>query len=341
MNRNFSILFLTLTLVIAAASCSKESTTQDPKNRDFELYIDFWNPDGSNPQIRFDEENSSPEVKIDFSKTFAGIAQPPNFTNVIIENVRIIDENDVNYHINQIDAYEWREDINDWKIDVEFVMNFDQVQDLDVMIVMDASASLGDDFNSIKVFANNFIGQVFDDIPSARVGIVDFSDVINAFGLTGNQTSLQSYIEGIEQGPFTTLYEAMAVGIDHLHNSNAESKALLTFTDGTDNNSAPQYTPGYIVQQLNSDPSGVGISSFTIGLDGNGGVDKPVLQLVAANSGAAAFPRTIAELGTVFDKFSESVSTVYNLTYIRNQQVISENAPAKLRFVLKSSPRRQ
>jgi Mg-chelatase subunit ChlD len=322
------------------ASCEKETVVPDHLTKqEFELHIDFWNPNGNSPQISFDEVNSSPEVKIDFSQTFGGVALPPNFTNVIIENVRIIDDNNINYHIDRIKAYEWRDDINDWKVDVEFVMNYDQVQDLAVMIVLDASASLGEDFSTVKAYANDFIGKVFDQNPSAKIGIVDFSDEINTFGLTSNQSALASYIESIEQGPFTALYQAMSTGIGTLITTQAESKVLLTFTDGTDNNSGPAFTPNAILNQLGSDPSGVGISSFTIGLEGNGGVDKPVLELVSANSGDAAFPTGIEELGAVFDRFSESISTVYNLTYLRNQQIIPASEPAKLLFVLESSPK--
>lgn len=332
---------LTLAVLILM-SCGKESVKPGgPGEREFELYIDYWNPDGDNPQIRFDAENSSPEVRIDFSKTFAGVPMPPNRTNVIIENVRIIDDDNLNYHINEIRAYEWREDINDWKIDVEFIMEYDQVHDLAVVLVLDASSSLGADFTKVKAYANDFIVKMIAEIPTAQIGIVDFSDVINSFGLTNNVTALSSYIESIEQGPFTTLYEAMGVGIEKLHMSNAESKALLTFTDGTDNNSDPAYTPSWIVEQLNGDPSGISISSFAIGLEGKGGVDRPVLEQVAAGNGAVAFPRSVDELGVVFEKFSHSISTVYNLTYIRNQQVIPASNPAKLRFVLRSSPKKQ
>jgi hypothetical protein len=124
-----------------------------------------------------------------------------------------------------------------------------------------------------------------------------------------------------------------------LHSTHAESKAILTFTDGTDNNSDPQYTPAYLLSQLNGNPGDVPISSFTIGLDGNGGVDKPVLDVLAVNGGASAFPRNIQELQGVFNAFSEGISTVYKLTYIRNQQVIPDTNPAKLRFVLKASPK--
>lgn len=323
-------------LLILSIGCGKDDV-QPQKEKEFELYIDFWNTQGTNPQIRFDAQNSSPEVRIDFTKTFAGVAVPPKYTNVIIDNVRLIDDSNVNYHITQIDAYEWRTDINDWKVDVEFVMRFDQVQDIAVILVLDASASLGNDFTNVKAFAYDFIKKVFEQIPSAKIGIVDFSDEINSFGLTDNSTALSSYMQSINQGPFTTLYEAMNLGIQILRNTNAESKVLLTFTDGTDNNSDPQYTPAYILSQLNGGVGEVPISSFTIGLEGNGGVDKPVLDVLAVNGGASAFPRNINELGSVFNDFSQGVSTVYRLTYVRNQQIIPETNPAKLRFVLKAS----
>jgi len=324
-----------LTLLVAFTSCNKDDVGPSPRPEQFELYIDFWNPDGNNPQIQFDKENSSPEIKIDFSKTFAGIAEPPNLTKVLIENVRIIDEDNVNYRIDEIDAYEFRDDINDWKKDVEFIMQYDYVQDLAVVIVLDASASLGDDFETIKNYANDFIGRILEQNPDAQIGIVSFSDEINSFGLTNNHTALNSYIASIEQGPFTSMYEAMDLGIEMLNNAGSESKAILTFTDGTDNNSKPQYTPASLIGKLSDNQ----ITSFTVGLDGNGGVDKPVLENLAANNGAVAFPNTLKELGEVFEGFSESISTVYNLTYIRNQQPIPAEEPAKLRFIFDSSPK--
>lgn len=332
---------LALTLLITMFSCGKDDVTPGSRPENFELYIDYWNPTGDTPQISFDENNSSPEIKIDFTKTFGGIAVPPNLTNVIIENVRIIDENNVNYRIDEINAYEWREEINDWKQDVEFVMHFDQVQDLSLVLILDASASLGEDFETIKNYANDFISKILEQNSSAKIGIVAFSDQISSFGLTSNHAALISYIESIEQGPFTSMYEAMDLGIEMLNNTNAESKAILTFTDGTDNNSAPEYTPASIIEKLSSDPNSPGITSFTIGLEGNGGVDRAVLEDLSANNGAAAFPNTLKELGEVFEGFSESISTVYNLTYIRNQQVIPTENPAKLRFVLESSPKQQ
>lgn len=323
-----------ITLFLTA--CGNNGDPVSPGKRSFELYIDYWNSVGNNPQITFDAVNSSEEVKIDFTKTFAGIAIPPNLTNVIVDNVRIIDNNDINYEINQITAYEWREDIDGWKEDVEFTLNYTPVQDLVIIMVLDASASLGEDIAKVKQYASNFISNVLLEIPSARIGIIDFSDQIHSFPPTNNKVALQNYIASIEQGPFTSLYEAVNLGIDMLDNANAEGKSLLIFTDGTDNNSSPEFTPDFLVDKLNG-TLGVSINSFTIGLEGRGGVDKPVLEELATNGGLTAFPKNIDELGGVFDKFSSSIANVYNLTYVRNQQVVPEVDKRKLRFVIEGT----
>jgi Ca-activated chloride channel family protein len=322
-----------VTLFIAA--CGKGDDVS-PNKKEFELYIDYWNSIGNNPQITFDAANSSPEVKIDFTKTFAGVAVPPNFTNVIVDNVRIIDNNDVNYQIDQITAYEWREDIDGWKEDVEFTLDYTPVQDLMIIMVLDASASLGEDITKVKQYASNFVTNVLAEIPNARIGIVDFSDEIHSFPPTNNKVALQNYIADIDQGPFTSLYEAVNIGIDMLDNSTAEGKSLLIFTDGTDNNSSPEFTPDFLVEKING-TVGVSINSFTIGLEGRGGVDKPVLEELATNGGLSAFPKNIDELGGVFEKFSSSIANVYNLTYVRNQQVVPEVDKRKLRFVIEGT----
>lgn len=326
-----------LPLAFTLVSCGGGGDDAKPESKEFELYIDYWNTQGTNPQISFDGVNSSPEIKIDFTKTFAGVAVPPIYTNVIIDNVRIIDDNNVNYEIGQITAYEWREDIDDWKVDVEFTMNYTQVQDLAIMMVLDESASLGQDFEKVKNYAASFISKVLEEVPNARIGIVDFADQIHSFPPTNNKTALLNYIASITQGPFTTLYEATNVGITMLEEIDAESKTLLIFTDGTDNNSDPEFTPTYLIDRLEQSTSDIKISSFAIGLEGNGGVDKPVLTALAANGGAAAFPKNIDELGRVFEKFSSTIANVYNLTYVRNQQVVPDTDKRKLRFVIKGT----
>ena len=334
--------FSFLALLVIAVSCGKDGPTNPvyvDHSRNFELHVDYWNNDGISPNIVFDETNSSPEVKIDFKHTFGGVAIPPNLINVQIANVRILNDKNVNFEIEQIDAYEWRKDINDWKNDVEFIMDFDQVQDLEIVMVLDASASLGSDFNKVKAYARNFAQNVFEQIPNAKIGIVDFSDVQHVLVPTNKEQDIYDHIDNMQQGNFTMLYEAMNTGIDILQSSNADARAILTFTDGTDNISDPQFTPAFLLNKLSGGNNDELINSFTIGLEGNGGVDRAVLEGLAANGGVAEFPENMNQLQKVFDKFSSSISNVYNLTYIRNQQVVNVNDPLKLKFVIKAVPK--
>ena len=331
--------FLLGMLPLVFATCNKNNDPDPNQPREFTLFIDFWNPNGDNPQINFDGASSSPEIKIDFSKTFTGIVAPPNLTQVIIDNVRIIDDNNTNYNINKITAYEWRNDIADWKIDVEFIMEYKQVIDIAVILTLDASASLGTDFAIIKTFANDFVSKIYSTTPNANFGIVDFSDQVNGIGPTNNRTAITSYINDIQQGHFTALYDAMYVAVDTLQKFKAEGKVVVTFTDGTDNNSDPFKTPEVIYDKLVNDPNHIKTTSFTIGFEGNGGVDRAVLEKLAANGGVAEFPKTMEELEKVFDKFSKSIANVYNLTYMRNQQVIPQTDPARLKFIIEASPK--
>jgi len=306
----------------------------------YKLHLDYWNTTGSFPMISFDVDQSSPEVKIDYTQLFAGAAAGTGLTNGVINNVRVLDADNINYEIQDITAYEWRADLDNWKEDVEFVMDYEQVEELAVLLVLDASLSLGDDFTNIKDFAKDFVTKLFENNPTAEVGVVDFAVEINALPLSSDPNAIFDYIDNIEQGQFTSLYEAMNMGIDMLQSSNKDGKTLLTFTDGTDNNSAPTYTSDFIYNKLTNPASdATKVNSFTIGLNGNGGVDIPVLENLAANGGVAEFPANIEELESVFDEFSNSISNVYDLTYIRNQQQISQSEPAQLKFEIFATPK--
>lgn len=336
-----NLIYLILIILVFTVACKKDKTDPPeptPKN-EFELYIDFWNPDGDNPEISFDASKTSPEIKIDFTRTFAGFVVPPYFTNVKIDNLRIINEESVNYEIQEINAYEYREELGGWKHDVEFTMSYEPIEDLNVMLVLDASQSLGTDFPKVKEYAISFVDSIFGTVPIVKIGVVAFSDAINVHGLSSDKYEIINYIQNIEQGLFTSLYDAINVGIDTLQNNVAESKSLLIFTDGTDNNSDPEITYNYLLNKLVNDPNVVKINSFSIGLEGKGGVDRPVLELLAANGGIAEFPENVDQLGVVFSRFSKSISNVYNFIYTRNQQQIPKSSPVKLKFVINANPK--
>lgn len=300
----------------------------------FEIYLDFWNTTGRTPEIRFDEMKTSREIKIDFTKTFEGVAEGTSFTKVIIDNFRIVDAATNNYNIKNIDAYEYRDDIKDWKKDVEFTMTHGQSDDISVVLVLDKSNSLGTDFAKIQMFATSFIDKTFAERKNVKIGVVDFADKVDAYPLTNDAAALKNYIMASKQGQFTTLYGATDTAISMLQDDKAQSKVMIIFTDGTDNNSAATITPDYLLTRIKSDKNTYKISSFTIGLEGKGGIDQPVLAKLATNGGISQFPKNVAELEAVFDKFSKVISNVYNLQYLRNQQIIPRTKPAKLKFVI-------
>ena len=321
-----------LAVSLVVMSCGGEKDPR-PDGTYFEIYLDFWNTTGRNPEIRFDEINTSREIKIDFSKTFEGRAEGSSFTTVEIDNFRIIDQNQNNYNIENITAYELRNGA--WKKDIEFTMDFTQSEDISVVLVLDRSESLGDDFGTIKQYANDFIDKVFDDRSVVKMGVVDFADDVNSHPLTTNREELKNYVNGLNQGKFTTLYDAVDLGIDMLQDSDSQSKVLFVFTDGSDNNSSPNVNVDYLLNRIKSSKDYT-ISSFAIGLDGDGGVDQSILTKLSGNGGSASFPKTIGEAKGVFEKFSKVISNVYSLEYLRNQQVIPRNTPTKLKFEIQT-----
>lgn len=323
-----ALLALTLTFV----ACNPKDNR--PDGNYFDIYLDFWNTTGRTPEIRFDELKTSREIKIDFEKTFEGRTEGQSFTKVEIDNFRIVDANANNYNIDDITAYELRE--GEWKKDIEFTMSFDQSQDISVVLVLDRSESLGADFATIQTYAQDFIDQIFDDRPVVEMGIVDFADDVQSYPLTSDREALKSYVGNMQQGKFTTLYDAMDLGIDLLQDSDSQSKVLFVFTDGADNNSSPNVNVDYLLNRISSQKNAVGITSFAIGLTGDGGADQNVLQKLSGNGGSASFPQNVEQAKGVFQKFSKVISNVYSLEYLRNQQVIPRNQPRKLKFEIKT-----
>lgn len=131
----------------------------------------------------------------------------------------------------------------------------------------------------------------------------------------------------MKQGKFTALYQSIDAGIDMLMDSKSQSRVLFTFTDGTDNMAPPSVNADYLLNRIKNDKNSYKITSFFIGLNGNGGVDQAVLTKLASNGGSVSFPENVKELKEVFTKFGKVISNVYNLEYIRNQQIISKADP--------------
>ena len=199
--------------------------------------------------------------------------------------------------------------------------------------MLDVSNSLGTDFTNVKKYAKEFAKIVsqnsFDtatNMPKAVFGVVAFSDsIFQRSLLPPNDPLIGKFIDSLHQGQFTAMFDAMAQGIAMLADTNliVDSKALITFTDGTDNFSAT--TSDSILSRLAKHK----IKSYTIGLRGKGNLDEEILKSLAVK-GAYDFANSSSDLQSVFKKFSNSVSDVYDVIYTRNNQVIP--SARKMRF---------
>lgn len=332
-NLPLKLLFL-LSISILIFGCKKDKTS--PKTA-FDIYIDFWNPMGTNPEIKFDESKTSSEIKIDFDKQFEGVAVNAEDAQVIINNFRIIDNNYKNYSITKITPYELN-DLNEWREQVEFTVAHQRTKSLSVVLVLDRSNSLGEDFEKVKQYAVAFVNKLFEETnDNVRVGIVDFATEVNSFDISNNKTQIINYISALEMGQYTTFYEAVDKAIDMLLlEVNAESKALLGFTDGVDNSNNATITSTYLHDKLANDESETKISSFMLGFEGEDSVDKNVLNNLSVNGGISQFPTDANQLQISFDNFSKAIANVYSLTYTRRQSVIPETSPAKLKFSIQT-----
>lgn len=105
-----------------------------------------------------------------------------------------------------------------------------------------------------------------------------------------------------------------------------EGSAIVSFTDGTDNFSTLPHT------ELIENISETSTKSFTIGLEGRGGVNKDILERLSVN-GNYALSDSVSELQTIFETFSQAVSNVYKVGYSRNSQVITTPRPIRFTFV--------
>jgi Ca-activated chloride channel homolog len=285
----------------------------------FYLYGEFTNSTGSNPEFNISSDLSDSEVYFD------GIVE----YEVNIPDIKITMNNlslystEENYFIDQVEVEEKVDDVWIWY--PEFSVEFGNLTQLGVVLVLDVSESLGSDFNDVLNYAVEFVRIVSENSPEARIGVVCFSDVIHSLEPMTNIAVIENFIYEQEMGPYTKMYDAMAHGIERLSLLEVDGRALVTFTDGRDNYSLS--TPAELVEDIND----LGIRSYTMGLQGKGGVNSTILQLLAVN-GQYRLTSSKNDLRKVFQFFAQSVSNVYQVSYTRSSQIIA--APRLLRYKL-------
>lgn len=347
MKKNIFASFALMFLFIALSSCkdtihrgSDNYTPPDitdptpviDTNQDFLLYLDYWNPDGNSPRVELDTLRTSDGIILDPATQWTYHLHGNDSSCVILENISLADNNG-NYEIMMANSEEFTD--NQWHSTTEFSLEYDRVDHLNVVLVLDVSASLNNDFENVKTLAKNFITSVKSFSPLARIGVVAFATSVDSLGLSADTSTVFQYIDQLVPGQFTALYDGINAGIHMLSHTTANARAMVTFTDGNDNNSTQALSPETLVSMLKtSGPNSSRIKSYIIGLHGDDGIDESILRSLTASNGLYAFPLSIDELQTVFNRFSRAVTNNYNLRYIRNRQIVSPDnkRPIRLRI---------
>ncbi len=293
----------------------------------FTVWGDYTNSTGSSPVFQFNAD-SSDVANVSFASIETTVAAQQ--VTIKIKNISLADSlgNYVIESNNAIVVEEKREN-RIWINDAEFSHDHKALTKIAVVLVLDISGSLGEDFVSLKQFATEFVQIINENIPDAQIGLVVFSSAIETMPLTTNIAAVEQFIKNLDQGANSTaLYDAMAQGINILNGVTVDGKALVTFTDGADNFSG--ISSSDVITQL----TGSDIKSFTIGLTGKGNLDSQILTELAV-SGVSKSANSLTILQSVFQRFSREITNVYNVTYTRNMQPIQ--SPMPIRFVIEGS----
>lgn len=331
------LLIISLALFTQACIQNKnpeENDTPTPgisKDGKYYLHFDYINTTGKDPQITINRDSTSEAIQINSDRDIEFSNHNSGFLiDIFFKNLNIIADSEP-LEITNIDTEILRP--VGWEDDIEFATSFSAIPDLDLVVAIDASEPVSEDFASVKQAAKDFVVRTKLKAPDARIGVVSFANEINTQALSVNDGLALDFIDKIEQKPFRKLYEGMYTGISLLSpTSEAVSKVLVTFTDGRDNFSANNVTPSFLQEQLRTaDDNDVEIKSYIIGMEDKVSVDQTILSALAIN-GAAEFPQTLTQMEQSFDNVSKLISTAYMITYQRNTQILAQRE--QIRFVI-------
>lgn len=290
------------------------------------------------PTFTYDADSSDSRIKVD--SAFAH-PTPGSFLeiDVVLRDLQISDTRldasgdtiiDI-YQITNIDdiVVEERRNNRDWLSDTEFeIVQGIRLEEVAVVIVLDVSLSLEDQFRAVKTAAKDFVDFMFESSESPFIGVVIFSTQITLMSFSDDAESIKTFIDNAEQGEFTSLYTAMITGIEMLIPINVDLKTIVTFTDGINN--FRESDPAQVLDRLEENDD---IISYTLGFTGSSGnIDAEVLDAFATNGGRFFLVETTSALRSRYELISSEVSQRYNLTYRRNNQEITDADSLYIRF---------
>lgn len=335
---------LVLGLVAVLFSCGKsDDGGGNTIPTDAALYATFQN-DGVSRYLQINEKQTAGPIHIE--KEAKVEVAPGARLDFIFSGVTFSDNNKV-YEIENIVTQTLTDGV--WSSDTENYLKKDFAKSLDIVLVLDVSASLGENRDAVKTSAVEMVNKILTDKPNTKVAVIKFSRGHVASSLSSDKTMLTNFITNnssytdvvlgggtydLEGKSETALYEAMVKAATILDESDAKGKGMITFTDGKNNF---QFSPIYdnkevVVNKLKAS----GINSYTIGFIGNSNeIVASTLEDLAVR-GNFSIAKNLSEVTRVFQQFSNSVSAIYDLSYNTNNATFSGQRQLRFLFDLKA-----
>jgi VWFA-related protein len=196
-------------------------------------------------------------------------------------------------------------------VEREISQFFSQDTPISIGIVLDASASMRKKMDESRQAITEFLKQ---STPGDEFSLLKFNDQpVSVYPFTTDTKDIENILPSVQAEGWTSLFDAMYLGINQMKHAAHARKVLLVLSDGGDNNS--RYTEREITNLVKE--ADVRIFSISI-------FDKSSsLEAITEESGGRAFRvRKLNELSELASKVSEELHSEYVLGFVPAERPI-------------------
>ncbi len=182
---------------------------------------------------------------------------------------------------------------------------FNEDSPISIGLVFDASNSMRRKMDQSRQAIREFLRM---SLPGDEFFLLKFSNRPEwVCGLTSDVQEIEESLITIQPGGWTSLFDAVHVGLEQLKNATKSRKVLLVLSDGGDNNSR------YTERELKALVKEADVRIFAISI-----LDRsPLLESISLESGGRAFRvRKLEELPALAANVSEELHSEYVLGFV-------------------------
>jgi Ca-activated chloride channel family protein len=177
-------------------------------------------------------------------------------------------------------------------------------------LIFDASGSMAKKIDDSREAVTRFLRA---GAPGDEYFLIEFNDTPRlTCDFTSDPAEIEKHLPGIHPGGWTSLFDAVYLGVSRMRRSHNPRRALLVLSDGGDNRS--RYSRGETMEMIKEADTAI----YTIGLSASGLTTEctRLLKGLAEETGGQMFPvREVSDLPEAILKINEVLRNRYLLGY--------------------------